>query len=132
MLSSAVIQTTVVTGTQAYTEVHNTFQHHADAVGEVVHIRVDAPLVASLVVFSKLNTEFCTGSRITIGEAMSIFARRQALPSSKPPARIFFEQRRGFSSTLGRGTGCFTRLRQGAAVFADLFRRQFVNIRQST
>ena len=50
-----VVQTTVVLELKRTQRVRNTFQGIADAVGEVVH-RVDAPLVASLVVFSKFNT----------------------------------------------------------------------------
>ena len=49
-----IVQAAVVLELQGTQRVGNAFQRIADAVGEVVH-RVDAPLVASLVVFSKFN-----------------------------------------------------------------------------
>nr|QBM91567.1 hypothetical protein NNIBIDOC_00241 [Salmonella sp.] len=91
---------------QAYTE--STFQRIADAVGEVVH-RVMHHCCQSGGVQQTL-IRYSTGSRITInGEAMSIFARRQALPSSKPPARIFFRTTPCvLQRQWSRYTGCFT------------------------
>ncbi|MNS11093.1 hypothetical protein D3C72_426250 [compost metagenome] len=54
VIQHPVVQATVVLEFQRTQRVRNAFQRIADAVGEVVH-RVDAPLVASLVVLGKFN-----------------------------------------------------------------------------
>ncbi|MNL23162.1 hypothetical protein D3C87_1445310 [compost metagenome] len=54
VIQNPIVQTTVVLELQRTQRVRNAFQRIADAVGEVVH-RVDAPLVASLVVLGKFN-----------------------------------------------------------------------------
>jgi hypothetical protein len=84
--------------------VGNAFQRIADAVGEVVH-RVDAPLVAGLMMFGKLNA---VQHRIAHHDKRRrhIDFGAQAGPSSKPPARIFSNSAR-FSSTLRSRYGLF-------------------------
>ncbi len=84
----------------------NAFQRIADAVSKVVH-RVDAPLAAGLVVFSKLM-RYSTGSRITInGDAMSILARRQAFTPLQNRRYAFFQIARGFLPRCDRVNGLF-------------------------
>ncbi len=54
---------------------------------EVIHW-INTPFIARLVMFRKF-IRYKTGSHHHNGEAISIFARKHAFPSSKPPARIF-------------------------------------------
>ncbi len=125
-----VIQTTVVLELKRTQRVRNTFQRIADAVGEVVH-RVDAPLVASLVVFSKLNTVQHRVAHHDKRRSHVDFRTQAGFTFFKTTGTHFFEQRQVLFNAAVAVRAVFTRLRQGAAVFADLFRRQFVNIRQS-
>ncbi len=101
-----------------------------DAVGKVVH-RVDAPLVASLVVFSKLNA---VQHRIAHHDKRRshVDLRTQAgFTFFKTAGTHFLEQRQVLFNAAVAVRAVFTRLRQGAAVFADLFRCQFINVRQA-
>ena len=125
-----VVQTTVVLELKRTQRVRNTFQGIADAVGEVVH-RVDAPLVASLVVFSKLNA---VQHRIAHHDKRRshVDLRTQAgFTFFKTAGTHFLEQRQVLFNAAVAVRAVFTRLRQGAAVFADLFRCQFINVRQA-
>ncbi len=99
----------------------NAFQRIADAVGKIVH-RVDAPLVAGLVVFGELNT---VQHRITHHDKRRShidFRAQAGFTFFKTTGTHFFEQCQVlFDATIAE-RAVFTWLRQSAAVFADLLR----------
>ena len=125
-----VVQTTVILELQRTDGMGDPFQRIGNAVGEVVH-RVDAPLVAGLMVLSKLDTvdnriahhderrghvDFGTQTRATFGK-LTIFH--------------LLEQRQVLFYAAITIRAVFTRLSQGAAVFAHLLSSQLIHIRQT-
>ena len=99
----------------------NAFQRIADAVGKVVH-RVDAPLVAGLVVFGELNA---VQHRIAHHDKRRrhVDLRTQAgFTFFKTAGTHFFKQREVlFDAAIAERT-VFARLSQRATVFADFVR----------
>ena len=125
-----IVQAAVVLELQGTQRVGNAFQRIADAVGEVVH-RVDAPLVASLMMLSELNA---VQHRIAHHDERRrhIDLRAQAgLALFEAAAAHFFEQRQVFFHAAVAIRAVFTRRFQGAAVFANFIRREFINIGQT-
>ena len=125
-----VVQTTVVLELQGTQRVGNAFQRIADAVGEVVH-RVDAPLVAGLMMLSELNA---VQHRIAHHDERRrhIDLRAQAgLALFEAAAAHFFEQRQVFFHAAVAIRAVLTRRFQGAAIFTNFIRREFINIGQA-
>ena len=91
------------------------FQRIADAVGKVVH-RVDAPLIAGLVVFSELNTVQHRIAHHDKRRSHIDFRTQAGFTFFKTTVTHFFKQREVFFNAAIAERAVFT------TVFANFFR----------
>ena len=99
----------------------NAFQRIADAVGKVVH-RVNAPLVAGLMVFGELNAVQHRIAHHDKRRSHIDFRTQAGLTFFKATGTHFFEQRQVLFNATIAVRAVFTWLSQRATVFADFVR----------
>ena len=116
-----VVQTTVILELQRTQGMRNAFQRIADAVGKIVH-RVDAPLVAGLVVFGELNAVQHRIAHHDKRRRHIDFRAQAGFTFFKATGTHFFEQRQVLFDATIAVRAIFARLSQRAAVFTDFVR----------
>ena len=116
-----VVQTTVILELKRAQGMRNAFQRIADAVGEVVH-RVDAPIVAGLVVFGELNAVQHRIAHHNKRRRHVDFRTQARFTFFKTTGTHFFEQRQVLFDATIAVRAVFAWLSQRAAVFADFVR----------
>lgn len=104
----------------------NAFQRIADAMSKVVH-RIDAPLVASLMMLGEFNAIQHRIAHHDKRRRHVDFSAQTGFTLFKTAGTHFSNSAR-FSSTLRSRNGLFTRRGQRTAVFTDLLRRQLINV----
>ena len=130
VIQHPVIEATVILELQRTERMGDVFQRIGDAVGKVVH-RIDAPLFAGLVMLGELNAvEHRIAHHDKAGRHID-FGAQAGFTLGEFAVAHFFEQRQVlFDAAVAIGA-VFARRGQGAAIFADLFRRQLVDIGQT-
>ena len=130
VIQHPVVQTTVVLELQRTQGVRNAFQRIADAVRKVVH-RVDAPLVAGLMVFRKLNAVQHRIAHHDERRRHVDFGTQARFAFFEATGTHFFKQRKVLFHAAIAERAVFARRGQRTAIFTDFISRQFVNIRQT-
>ena len=108
----------------------NPFQGIRNAVSKIVH-RVDAPFVARLVMFSKLDTIQNRIAHNNERRSHVDLGAQARCALGKLAVTHFFEQSQILFNAAVTVRAIFTRRRQGATVFTDLLRSQLINISQA-
>ena len=130
VIQHPVIQAAVVLEFQRAQRMGDAFQRIGDAVGKVVH-RVDAPLAAGLVMIGKLNPVNHRVAHHDKRRGHIDFRAQAGFTLFETTGTHFLEQREVFFHATVAVRAVLTRLGQGAAIFANLFRREFVNVGQA-